>query len=138
MAEVIDTWVDLNFDSNYQVSPSGKVRSKDRIIPTKCRWGKDTVKHLKGKELKPCKAGAGYLSVRFNFGGKSYYVHRLVGEHFIDGDKSLDINHKDGNKENNFVDNLEFVTKSQNQLHRTHILGKRGGQFVRNCDSIFS
>ena len=132
MAEVIETWVDLNFDSNYQVSQSGKVRSKNRVIPTKCRWGKDTFKYLKGRELKPCKIGAGYLSVRFNFRGKSYYIHRLVAEHFIDGDKSLDINHKDGNKENNSVDNLEFVTKSQNMLHSTYILGNKRGQFMKN------
>lgn len=128
----METWIDLEFDSNYQVSSSGKVRSKDRIIPTKCRWGKDTVKHLKGRELKPCNAGAGYLCVRFNLGGKNYYVHRLVAEHFINGDRSLDINHKDGNKKNNSVDNLEFVTKSQNMLHSTYILGNRRGQFTIN------
>jgi NUMOD4 motif/HNH endonuclease len=132
MAKVMETWIDLEFDSNYQVSSSGNVRSKDRVIPTKCRWGKDTVKHLKGRELKPCNAGAGYLSVRFNFGGKNYYIHRLVAEHFINGDRSLDINHKDGDKKNNSVDNLEFVTKSQNMLHSTYVLGNRRGQFITN------
>lgn len=128
----METWIDLEFDSNYQVSSSGKVRSKDRVIPSKGRWGGDTVKHLKGRELKPCNAGAGYLSVRFNLGGKNYYVHRLVAEHFINGDRSLDINHKDGNKKNNSVDNLEFVTKSQNMLHSTYVLGNRRGQFITN------
>lgn len=45
-------------------------------------------------------------------------MHRLVAYHFCDGyDKELVVNHKDGNKQNNHSNNLEWVTRSQNDLH---------------------
>jgi hypothetical protein len=59
----------------------------------------------------------GYLTVNFQMRGKKYYIHRLVAEHFIDGDSSLEVNHKDGDKKNNYVSNLEWVTSRENQLH---------------------
>lgn len=65
----------------------------------------------------------------FKLRGQKLYVHRLVAQAFIPGDASLEINHKDGDKTNNRANNLEWVTRSQNQIHSTHILGKRSGQF---------
>lgn len=103
----------IAYDNNYAVSNLGRVLSLRR-----------------DKLLKPFTAGAGYLAVMFKFDGRKYYVHRLVAEHFVQGDLSIDVNHKDGVKTNNSAENLEWVSKSENQLHRTHVLNKRGGQFV--------
>lgn len=77
----------------------------------------------------------GYLRVDLSRGGakKLRGVHHLVAEAFLcarpDG---LEINHKDGDKTNNKVDNLEWVTSSANQLHRSRVLGRNNpGKFYR-------
>jgi hypothetical protein len=45
-------------------------------------------------------------------------VHRLVAEHFIGNiGKGLEVNHKDLNKHNNHIDNLEIVTRRENLIH---------------------
>lgn len=44
-------------------------------------------------------------------------IHRAVAENFVDGDHGLVINHKDGNKLNNYYENLEFVTYKENTEH---------------------
>lgn len=60
------------------------------------------------------------------------FVHRLVAKHFIPNPNKLpNINHKDGNKSNNHVDNLEWCTQSENMLHSYHTLKN---QHVRQYD----
>lgn len=106
-------WKNIDFASNYQVSDEGFVRNKT------------TKQILKGRLSK-----SGYLqvSIKINETGKftNKYIHRLVAEFFIENkENKREVNHKDGNKENNSVNNLEWVTSSQNQIHRQRILGKR-------------
>lgn len=61
----------------------------------------------------------GYLSFRITKDGKrkAIRVHRAVAETFNDGDYTLTVNHKDGNKENNRADNLEFISVIDNIKH---------------------
>ena len=49
---------------------------------------------------------------------KKKYIHRLMAELFIDNPNELpEVNHKDGNKHNNAISNLEWVSKSENSIH---------------------
>lgn len=72
------------------------------------------------KMLTPRLNGRGYLHVTLCNKGidKNVYLHRLVGLAFIPNlDNKSEINHKDGNKLNNNYSNLEWFTRSENQLH---------------------
>lgn len=68
--------------------------------------------------LHPGLTEKGYLSVGLSKDGKgtSKKVHRLVAKAFL-GESKLEVNHKDGDKTNNRVDNLEYCTRSQNIRH---------------------
>lgn len=71
----------------------------------------------------------GYVMVylRLDFGSRWFYVHKVVAHYFVknsDRTKCIQVNHIDGNKENNCSDNLEWVTPKQNQQHRIHVLHK--------------
>ncbi len=75
---------------------------------------------VKDKILTQHDNNSGYLRVSLNLDGKSkeYFVHRLVAQEFIPHDDNLTVvNHKDGNKHNNNVNNLEWVTPSENNKH---------------------
>ena len=70
--------------------------------------------------MKPYHDAWGYLKICLFHGGKKVQktVHRLVGEAFIPNTfNKPEINHIDGNKENNNIDNLEWVTRSENEIH---------------------
>ena len=69
-----------------------------------------------GHILKPQPNSKGYL--RVSIGGKLQFVHRLVAEKYIPNpDNKEQVNYKDGNKLNNSVSNLEWVTNKENRNH---------------------
>ena len=75
-----------------------------------------------GLLIKPCMLNSGYLSVMLydkNNTGVRLLVHRLVISTFnpIANSDDFHVNHIDGNKINNYIDNLEWVTRSENTLH---------------------
>ena len=105
-----EIWRDIkNYEGRYQVSNLGRVKS----------LGND--KSRKEKILKPGKNGWGYLRVCLVKEGSSkmYTVHRLVLSTFnpIDGMDELLVNHKDEDKTNNNLNNLEWCTYSYNNTY---------------------
>ena len=104
-----EIWKEVkDFEGLYEVSNFGNVRSLDRI-------SKDG-RHLKGKTLKQHNNIDGYLVVNLrNNDSHSYFVHRLVAIAFIPnpGNKPQ-VNHIDEDKENNKVENLNWMTSKEN------------------------
>lgn len=111
-------WLPIkDYENLYEVSDTGQVRSLDRIIPVSNQ--NDRV--FKGKVLSQTpNKNTQYLMVNLwkNNKGTNYYSHRLVAQAFIDNPCNLpEVNHKDGNKQNNNVSNLEWVDKQGNVNH---------------------
>lgn len=104
-----EEWKDVvGYEGEYKVSNYGRIKSLN--------YGKSKAeKILSGN--KSCQ----YERVAIS--GKVLYVHRIVAEAFIEnkyGKKQ--VNHKDGNKYNNMVSNLEWVTPKENHIHRVKVL----------------
>ena len=106
------------YEGLYEVSSYGRVRSLDRYVKT-CY---EAYKLHKGKILSPAKDKNGYLKVHLCCNGKHNIirVHRLVCKAFIPNPDNLpEVNHKDEDKTNNSVDNLEWCDHSYNISYGT-------------------
>lgn len=112
-----------NYEGILEVSNFGNVRTLTRIVKTnvvnQSGYCCTVEKTIKGK-LCSLRQKKGYLQIAVRTPGKRHWllVHRLVAKAFLSEIKDKPkINHKDGNKENNHVDNLEWCTDSENQVH---------------------
>ena len=127
-------WRDVTEYSNYEVNQFGEIRNKKR-------------KQI----LKPLVNPNGYCYVCFNIFGKRkrFAIHRIVANAFIPNpDELKEVNHKDYNKKNNCVQNLEWVSSSQNKKHaylkeENHVSrGKKvnqyslDGEFLQSYNSL--
>lgn len=127
-----EIWRDIkDYEGLYQVSNLGRVKSLERYAPHNMKTG---TQHLQEKILTPvklkCNKGTGYyyqVTLRSGTSGKRMLVHRLVGMAFPDlvewtdaakgkPFKQLQINHKDQNKTNNNVNNLQWCTNRDNNV----------------------
>lgn len=113
----MEIWKDIdNYEGLYQVSNYGNVRSLDTII--NCKGAKNIDNHIrKGRLLKKNICTTGYYCVNLSKNSKVKYarIHRLVAIAFIPNPNNyVCVNHKDGNKLNNNVDNLEWCTYGTN------------------------
>lgn len=106
----------IGYENLYEVSNYGKVKSVERITIDK----NGITYNKKERLLKPAINKYGYLQVGLSKDNKlsSFTIHSLVAKSFINNvDNKPTINHKDGNKLNNIVTNLEWATKSEQAIH---------------------
>lgn len=113
LINTMENWKTIKDYDNYEISNCGNVKSLSRKV--KCNNGFRTTKE---KILKPKQTKQGYLSIQFKKGGKHLLIHRIVALTFIDNIKNKpQVNHKNGVKYDNCVENLEWCTQSENQIH---------------------
>ncbi len=110
--ETIEKWIPVKkYEQYYEVSNLGRVRSKDMLV-----WNGHSYHLKKGRILKPGLGGTGYYTVSLK--GRTHKVAVLVANAFLDKISDTDfVNHIDGNKTNDNINNLEFVSPSQNSRH---------------------
>ena len=149
-----EIWKDIKgYEGIYQVSNLGRVRSLDRV--------NERGRKKKGMLLKPKLKRDGYVDVHLTFKDKgkdqNIKIHKLVAEAFMPipeelkkwyGTQYLQINHKDENKQNNCVDNLEWCTAQYNSMWGTKRERQKekikksvmqydmDGTFIKKWDSI--
>lgn len=144
MGIVAEEWRPVvGFESSYEVSSLGCVRSFDRVVVR----GNGRPQFHCGRPIKPRRNRCGYYRVGLSKDGKQRRcsVHAIVAAAFIgprpDG---YDINHKDGVKRNNAVENLEYVTPSRNQKHayekqlKVPVRGSWNGQAKLSEESVMT
>lgn len=112
MSDKIIVWKVIDKFPHYEVSNAGEVR---RCVP-------DSYGRNLGNLLAKVPDKDGYLRVRLTYGGIRYTlrVHKIVAITFIGPvPEGKEINHKDGNKNNNCDDNFEYITNIENLEHKT-------------------
>jgi len=128
----MEVWKDIQgYEGIYQVSNLGRVRSLDRTMVLES--GK--IRRDKGVILKSIKHKTkGYCYVSLSRGGyfKRFLIHRLVAQSFLENnDNKPQVNHINGDKNNNSVENLEWCTEIENIHHamNTGLLVRKSEQY---------
>lgn len=106
----------ITLHPNYSITHNGLVWSHLRVYQS----GKGNIRTTGGRYLYGHPDVDGYLHVYLYNNGKrtTANIHRLVAEAFIPNPNNLpQINHKDTNKQNNHIDNLEWCTAKENTQH---------------------
>lgn len=112
----------VGYEDRYLVSNDGKVKSIDMLV--RCRGNGYRMK--KGKVLPLRENSRGYVTVNLCVDNVMHtkLIHRLVAEAFIPNPSNKSqVNHIDGNINNNHVSNLEWVTDNENKLHSAICVG---------------
>lgn len=150
----METWKTIEWHEGYEVSSHGRVRAKKRKVVYK----DGRVGNFPERILKPSISKKGYERLRLSYPredggyGKMVQVHRLVAEAFIPNPENKpQVNHKDSNKINNHVTNLEWATNLENHEHKlknnlypeSHMPKRVGkfnmeGELIETFDSIYA
>ena len=114
----MEVWKDVDgFQGVLQVSNLGRVRTLDHYVRHQREQYK---KFVKGKIRKLMIGNSGYYYIMLTYNAKNYHlqVHRMVAKAFIPNEfNKPQVNHKNHNKLDNRVENLEWCTPSENMIH---------------------
>lgn len=114
-----EIWKDVpGYEGYYQASNFGRIKSLEKIVKHNCGGPKK----LNERILNGTISSFGYIRVDLSKEGKSrrFAVHRIIAETFL-GKSDLIVNHIDGVKTNNNIENLEYVTTQENTAHAVRI-----------------
>lgn len=123
------------YEGFYEVSNLGRVKSLDRIVPSKSKTGTPCTRKVKGRIMKNGKDGHGYphISLRKDRATKNAAVHRLAAEAFLPKVEGKEyVNHINSDYTNNCVENLEWCTSNENNIHAW----KQGNRVATNAKPI--
>lgn len=124
-----EIWKDIpNYEGIYQASTLGNIRSLGFTHEINNQWGSTCIRHKKGRVLKQHINTAGYYSVQLCKDGmtKRMMTHRLIAITFLlNPENKREVNHKDSNRLNNNLNNLEWVTSKENTNHYIKLGRKR-------------
>ncbi len=110
-----EIWKDFYVDNLcYYASSLGRIKSGDNVVIWNNGHKICQRKHC-SKILRGVLSADGYIRISIAH-HKSFFVHRLIAKCFL-GESSLEINHKNGNKLDNRVSNIEYCTRNENMLH---------------------
>jgi hypothetical protein len=119
-------WVG-GYEGMYEVSNLGRIRSTDRMVRMVSKKGREFMARKKGRVLRQFFGSSGYLQVCFSKEGRlrTKMVHRLVVKAFLEPiEGKLEVNHSNGDKQNNSLENLEWCNSAENKSH-AYLFGLR-------------
>lgn len=143
---MIEEWRPITgYEESHEVSNFGNVRSIDRVIETNSRWGTRRKEKRKGRQLSSFMNKDGYpcVHIKRDRRQKEFKIHRIVALAFLgEPGEGMEVNHIDGDKTNNHVSNLEWVTHKENMVHNFKVLGYdytgrmgRAGRLIKCIDT---
>lgn len=114
------------FGTKYLVYPDGRVWKEEHTTTRADGVSRTWCAKWQPTRIRRSGIGSGGGYVYIDLDGKTYLLHRIVASLFLENPENLtDVNHKDGDRSNNNVNNLEWISKSDNQKHAYSVLKRK-------------